>query len=144
MRSGLQLDRKRKPTAPDRGQQFFTGLDGALCPAMLLRLEAVHVYWQLCWSDDIGKINKFPACKLGAIAEIEVLAQGIVLPASTLFDTRTPPEASSSTKIEKSAAAAAGGLLKSEMSIQTDRVHARQQRITAIQMPPGGLDHCYF
>src|SRR5438132_14302762 len=44
MTSGFDLDRERKAAAPDRGQQFFTSLNGAFGPAMLLRLEAVHVY----------------------------------------------------------------------------------------------------
>ena|SRR5438034_9377231 len=99
---------------------------------MLLRLEAVHVHRQLCRSDNVGKINKFPACELCAVTKVEVLAQSIILPASALFDTGTPPETSGSIEVEKSATAAARGLLKQEMSIQKDRLHAREQRIAAI------------
>src|SRR5207248_6772542 len=46
MPGGFELNRERKAAAPDRGQQFFTSLNGAFRPAMLLRLEAVHVYRQ--------------------------------------------------------------------------------------------------
>src|SRR6266542_3652585 len=53
MPRGLELDWKRKPTAPDRGQQFFTGLHRTLGPAMLLRLETIHVHRQLRRSDHI-------------------------------------------------------------------------------------------
>jgi hypothetical protein len=58
---------------------------------MLLRLETVHVHRQLRRSDDVGKINELPARELRAIAQIEVLAQSIILPASALLDARTAP-----------------------------------------------------
>src|SRR2546429_2466570 len=61
MPGGLQLDWKRKPAAPDGGQQFFTGLDRAFRPAMLLRLETVHVHGEFRWSNNVKKIDKFPA-----------------------------------------------------------------------------------
>src|SRR6059036_1051357 len=111
---------------------------------MLLRLEAIHVHRQLGRSHNVRKIDKFPARQLGAIAEIEILAQRIILPASALFDTGTPPETSRSIEIEKPAAAAARGLLKQKVSVQKDRLHAREQRIPAIQMSPAGLDHSHF
>src|SRR5438552_12467614 len=49
----LELDWKRKLTAPDRGQQFLARLDRTLGPAMLLRLETVHVHGQLRRSDHV-------------------------------------------------------------------------------------------
>ena len=99
---------------------------------MLLRLEAIHVHRQLGRSHDVRKIDKFPAYELGAIAEIEILAQRVILPASALLDTRTSPESGRSIEIEKTAAAAASGLLQQKVSVQKDRLHAREQRITAI------------
>src|SRR5206468_8915029 len=144
MSRGLELDWKREVAPPDAGQQFFASLNGPLGPAMLLRLETVHIHRQLGRSDHVGQINKFPARELRAIAKVEVLAQRISLPASTLFDTRTPPETGGSVKVEKTAAAAAGGLLKQKVSIQKDRLHAREQRIPTIQMAPASLDHPYF
>ena len=144
MPGGFDLDWKRKLAAPDRRQQFLARLDRTFSPAVLLGLEAVHIDRQLGWRNNICKIDKFPASKLGAIAKVEVLAQRICLPASTLFDTRTPPETGGSVKVEKTAAAAAGGLLKQKVSIQKDRLHAREQRIPTIQMAPASLDHPYF
>src|SRR5881396_1218482 len=111
---------------------------------MLLRLEAVHVHRQLCRSDNICKINKFPAHELGAIAKVEVLAQGVGLPASTLFDTRTSPETGGPIKIEKPPAAAACGLLQQKMPIQKNRLHPGKQWVPTIKMAPAGLDHSDF
>src|SRR5215510_4729439 len=111
---------------------------------MLLRLKAVHIHRQLCRSHNVRKINKFPAGKLGPVAEIEVLTQRVILPAPALLDTGAPPEAGRSIEIEKPAATAARSLLKQKMSIQKNRLHASEQRITAIQMSPAGLDHSHF
>src|SRR5437667_1193777 len=122
----LELDRKGKLTAPDARQQFLTCLNGTLRPTMLLRLEAVHVHRQLRRCYDVGKINEFPAGKLSAITQIEVFAQRIVLPASTLLYARAPPQPGRSVKIEKPAATAARGLFKQKMSIQKDCLHPRE------------------
>src|SRR4029450_4239072 len=144
MTGGLQFDRKRKLTAPYRRQQFLARLDRTLCPAMLLRFEAVHIHRQLRRSYDVGKINESPARELGAIAKIEVFAQRIVLPPSALFDTRTSPQTGGSIEIKKTAAPAARSLLQQEMSIQKNRLHAGEEGINAIQVAPSGLDHSYF
>src|SRR6516162_944974 len=82
MPGGLELNGKWKLAAPDCGQQLLARLDRPLGPAMLLRLEAVHVHRQLGRSDDICEIDKSPTLKLGAIAKVEVLTQCVSLPAS--------------------------------------------------------------
>src|SRR5213596_1197978 len=144
MSRGLELDWKREVAPPDAGQQFFASLDGPLGPAMLLRLETVHIHRQLGRSDHVGQINKFPARELRAIAKIQIFAERNSLPASTLLDTGTPPETRGPIEIEKPAATAACGLLKQKVPIQKDRLHAREQRIPTIQMAPASLDHPYF
>src|SRR6266481_6737499 len=123
MSGSLELDRKGQLATPDTWQQFLTCLNGPLRPAMLLRLEAVHVHWQLRRRYDVGKIDEFPARKLSTITQIEVFAQRIVLPASALLYARTPPQPGRSVEIEKPAATAARGLFKQQMSIQKDRLH---------------------
>src|SRR5206468_1134375 len=72
MPGGFDLDWKREVAPPDAGQQFFASLDGPLGPAMLLRLETVHIHRQLGRSDHVGQINKFPARELRAIAKIQI------------------------------------------------------------------------
>src|SRR5262249_28040545 len=107
-------------------------------------LESVHVHRQLCRSHDVRKINKLPSRQLRAITKIEIFAQRIVLPAAALFDTRASPETGWSIEIEKSAAATARRLFEQEMPIQENSLHAGEQRIPTIQMPPAGLDHSHF
>ena len=84
---------------------------------MLLRLEAVHVHRQLGRGDNVCQINKLPPRELRAIAQIQVLAQRISLPASTLLDTRTSPKPGRPIEIEKTPAAATCSLLQQEMAI---------------------------
>src|SRR5260370_284098 len=111
---------------------------------MLLRLESVHVHWKLSGSHNVGQKNKSPAPELSAITKIEIFSEGIMLPASAFFNTCAPPKTGSSIEVEKAATPAARGLLEQKMSIEKDCLHAREQRITAIQMAPSGLDHSYF
>src|SRR5947208_32128 len=128
MSGGLELDWKREVAPPDAGQQFFASLDGPLGPAMLLRLETVHIHRQLGRSDHVGQINKFPARELRAIAKIQDFAERISLTASTLLDTRTPPETRGPTALEKPAAMAATGFL----TLPRIRHHVR-----GTEQPPG-------
>src|SRR5256885_3870029 len=112
MTGRLDLDRQGQPTAPDAGQQFFAGLNGSLCPAMLLRFETVHVHRQFRRCHHVGKEDELPAPKLRAIAEIEILGQSVVLPTTGLFDARFAPETGGAGKIKKKAAPAARDLLQ--------------------------------
>ncbi len=80
-----------KVAAPDGWKQFLAGLDRALRPAVLLRLEAVHIHRQLSWRDDVRKENELPARKLRAVTQIQVFSQGIMLPPSGLVDAGAPP-----------------------------------------------------
>src|SRR6266700_634378 len=111
---------------------------------MLLRLESVHVHWKLGGSHNIGQKNKFPAPKLSPIAKIEIFSEGIMLPAAAFFDTCARRKTGGCMEIEKAATPAARGLLEQKMPIEKNCLHASEQRITAIQMPPSGLDHSYF
>src|SRR5439155_12883340 len=92
----------------------------------------------------VREINELPALKLRPIAQIEVLAQRIILPAAALLDARTAPQPGCPVEIEKPAAAATRDLLKQKMSIQKDRLHACEQRVAAVQMPPPRLNHTDF
>ena len=79
---------------------------------MLLRLEPIHVHWQLRRSNNVRKINELPARELCPIAQIEVLTQRIMLPPTTLLNARTPPKPSRPIEVEKPTAAATRDLLK--------------------------------
>src|SRR4030095_5260995 len=111
---------------------------------MLLRLEAIPVHPQVRRAHKGRKRDKFPTCELGTIAKVEIFAQRVVLPASALLDTRTSPQSGGSIEVEKPGAAAASGLFQQKVSVQKDCLHAREQRITAIQVSPASLNHSHF
>src|SRR5215211_8142324 len=141
MRRGLKFQIERQVAAPDCRQQFFARLDRTLRPAVLLRLEAIHIYRELGRRDDVRQENEFPARKLRAIAQIEIFRQRVMLPTARLFDAGAPPQASSAVEIEKPAAPASRRLFEQKVTVEKHRLDACQQRIGAIQMTPAGLDH---
>jgi hypothetical protein len=141
MTGRFSFDRERQVASPNPRQQFLAGLNRAFGPTMLLGLEAVHVDRQFRGRNNVGKENKFPTSELGAIAQIEIFAKSVVLPAARLLNARAAPKTGCAVEIKKASAAAARRLLKQKMAIQKHGLHPRQQRIASIQMPPAGLDH---
>src|SRR5437660_367412 len=140
----FSVNREWQLAAPNPGQQFLAGLNGAFGPTMLLGLETIHVDRQLGRRHDVGKENKFPTSELGAIAQVKIFAKSVVLPAAGLLDTRTAPKTGCAIEIKKASAAAACRLFKQKMAVQKHGLHPRQQRVASIQMAPPGLDHADF
>src|SRR5713226_1083586 len=140
----FHFDRERQLAAPNPGQEFLAGLNGTFGPAVLLRLEPIHIDRQFRRRYHIGKKNKFPARELRAVTEIEILAERIVLPAAGFLNAGAAPKSGGTVKIKETTAAAARGLLEKKVSIEEHRLHARKQRVAAIQMAPSRLDHSHF
>jgi len=65
----------------DPRQQLLADLHRALRPALLLRLEGVHLDGQLGGGDEVGQVHEPPAPHLGAVGEVEIFGEGVVLPA---------------------------------------------------------------
>src|SRR3954452_8291122 len=101
MRGRFDFDHQRERAAPDRGQELLARLNGALRPAMLLRFESVHVDGQFSRGDHVGKENEFPAGELGAVTQVKIFGQRVVLPATSFIDARPTPETGGAVKVEK-------------------------------------------
>jgi hypothetical protein len=86
MRRRLDFDRDWKVAPPNGRKQFLAGLDRTLRPAMLLRLEAVHIHRELRRCDHVGKEDELPARELRAITQIQIFGQCVMLPPSGLVD----------------------------------------------------------
>ena len=84
----LDLDLERQIRAQDRRQQLAAGLDRALGPAVLLRLEGVHLDRHFGRRDEVGQEDELPAAQLRAVAQVEILGQRVVLPAARVVDRR--------------------------------------------------------
>ena len=78
----LDLDLHRQIRLQEVRQHLAAGLDRPLGPAVLLRLEGVHLDRHFRRRDDVGQEQELPAAQLRAVAEVEILGQRVVLPAA--------------------------------------------------------------
>ena len=140
----LDFDQQRLIAAPEWDEQFFACLDAAFGPSMLLRLEAVHIDGQFGGGDDVVEEMEAPSFHLGAVAEVEVLGQGVVLPSSGVHDAGFAPDTGGSIKIDEPAGATAGGLFDHEVAVEEHGLNAGQQAVVAVEVAPAGLDHTDF
>ena len=141
MRGGFELDEQRQIRPPNLRQQVHARLDRTLRPAMLLRLEAVHIHGQLGRRHQVREENKPPALELRPVAQVQILRQRVMLPTAGIRDARPPPQPGRPVEIEEPPRPAPRRLLQQQMPIEEHRLHPRQHRIRAIQMPPARLDH---
>ena len=111
MVDGFDLDAARNVGAEHHGQDFDGGLDESLGPARLLGFEGGHFDGQLGWAFDFGEIFEFPAGHLGAVTEVGIFGEGVVLPASGVGDGFAPPHAGCAVEVEEISAAGAGAVL---------------------------------
>src|SRR5438552_5757231 len=135
----FNLDLQWLPASPDRRQQFPANLDQPLGPARLLSFEGVHLHWQLGRAGDRRIVDEFPAVQLGAIAEVRVFGQGIVLPAARILDGGAAPHAPSSVEIEKAPREITPAVLDYKVAVQQDSFYLRQVRVVLVDPRPPAL-----
>src|SRR5207248_1596048 len=93
VRAGMELDQERQAAAQNRAQVEPRVLGSAFHPAELLRAESVHVDRQLAVAWLMLEKLDAPALELRAIAEVEVLGDGVGAPAAGVLDGLPAPEA---------------------------------------------------
>src|SRR4029077_2063609 len=116
-------------------------LNGPFRPSVLLRLETVHIDRQFGRRDHVGQKNELPSHQLRAVTKVKIFAKRVVLPSASFLNAGAPPKTRRSVEVEEASASAARRLLEQKMTIQKHCLNPRQQRITAVQMPPTRLDH---
>src|SRR5262245_1974429 len=84
---------------------------------------------------------ELPAAQLCPVAQVQIFRQCIVRPSAGVEDAGGPPDTGRTVEIHEEARRAARGLLHDEMSVQPDRLQAREQRIVGVQMTPARLYH---
>src|SRR5579864_6561524 len=119
MRRALQLLPQWNRRAPQREKEFARGLLRALRPPVLLRLERVHVRRQLRRTGKRRQILNPPSRQLGAIAEVEIFRERIVLPAARVTDRAGAEHAGCAVEGEEQTAAVARRLLDDELAAQS-------------------------
>ncbi len=121
-------------------QELLAGLHRALGPAVLLVLEGVHLDRHFGQRDQVLQVDEAPALHLGAVGQIEVLRQGVVLPAPGIVDRGTAPDAGRAVEVEEAPGTAATAVLDDEVPIEQHRLHLRQQRVLTVDVAPACLD----
>jgi len=141
---GLDLQAQGDVAAPHVAEGLFAHLDGALGPAVLLALEAVHVRRELGGDDDVLEVDEFPAFELRAVAEVQIFREGVVLPAAAGFDGGPAPDAGGAVEVQEFAVAAAGRLLQHEVAVQKQGLQLGEEGEILVQVPPARLHHADF
>ena len=108
---------------------------------MLLALEGVHLHRQFGRRHVVGQEDELPALQLGAVAEVEVLGERVVLPAAAVDDRLAPPDAGGAVEVEEAAAAVAAAVLEHEVPVEEDRLDLREQRVVLVEVAPARLHH---
>src|SRR5215217_7001166 len=96
---------------------------------MLLRFEGVHLDRHFRRRNQIRHEDESPAAQLGAITEIEILGQGVVLPAAGIGNRGPSPHSGGAVEIEESAGAVTPAMLEHEMAVEENRLNLREQRV---------------
>ena len=116
-------------------------MNEALRPTGLLGLEGGHLDGKLGGALDILEIFEFPAFELGAIAEVGVFGEGVVLPAAGFVDGLASPHAGSAIEVEEDAGTAASAVLEDEVAVEENGFDLGEEAVVAIEVRPAGLNH---
>ena len=122
-------------------QNLLSGLDQSLRPARLLRFECSHLDRKLGGTFHVLQIDELPSFELGAIGEIGVLGERVVLPAAGFVDGGAPPHAGGAVEVEEQPGACAAGVLEHEVAIEQNGFDFGQKGIVAVDVGPAGLHH---
>ena len=87
------------------------------------------------------QVAKLPALELGAVAQVRVLGEGVVLPAAGLLDGAAAPHAGGAVEVEEDAGARAAAVLQHEMAIEQDGFDLSEKAVVAIEVRPACLHH---
>jgi len=137
----LGLDAQRKIGTQDTRQHLAAGLDRSLGPAVLLRLERIHLHRHLGGRDQVLQEDEAPAAQLRAVAQVEIFGQRVVLPAAGVGNRRPAPDARGAVEVEEMPRPVAAAVLEDEVAVQEDRLDLRQQRVVLVDVPPPRLHH---
>ncbi len=139
----LDLCGEWEPRAQDARQELAAGLGAALRPPVLLRLEAVHLGRHLPRRHDVRQEHEAPAFELGAVAEVEILGERVVLPASRRLDGGAAPHARGAVEIEEPAGPAAAAVLEDEVGVELNSLDLGEQRLCLVEVAPARLHHAH-
>ena len=87
------------------------------------------------------EVDELPAGELGAVGEIDIFGEGIVLPAACGIDGLFSPEAGGAVEVDPTGGAVSRGVFDDEVSVEEDGLAAGEEGIAAVEVFPACLDH---
>ncbi len=141
VQEGLELDGRAEGTAEQTREQLPRGLHAALRPPALLHQKRSRCTRKLRRHADIVAHDEPPAGHLGAVADVEVLGEGVVLPAACVDEGLAAPKPRGAVEVEEAAAAVARTLLHQEVAVEEETLGPGQPRRRLVEVVPAGLHH---
>ena len=112
----------------------------AVLPALLLAQPGLGVGRQFARHADAGEEQRAPALHPAAIGEIEILGDGVALPAAAGIDRRALPDAAGAVEGQRMAGPAARRLLDAEMGVERHHLHLGERVLVRIEEVEARLD----
>ena len=137
----FELDGWPEGTAEQTRQQLARGLHAALRPPALLHQKRGRRAGKLGRDPDVVAHDEPPAGHLGAVADVEVLGEGVVLPAARVDEGLAAPKPRGAVEVEEAPATVARALLHEEVSVEEEPLGPGQPRRRLVEVVPAGLHH---
>src|SRR5207248_2152247 len=106
--------------------------------------EGVHLHGHFGGRDQTRHEHEVPARQLGAIAQIQILGECIVLPPASVVYCDAAPYAGGTVEVEEKPAAIAAAMFENEMAVEQNRLNFREQRVILVDVTPACLHHPDF
>src|SRR6516165_5837749 len=118
MQEGLNLALQRQFHAPDARDKLTRGLCITLVPAELLVAPDAQRIGKLARHPNCVQVERPPACQLRAVAEVEILGQGVGLPPASRLNCAAAPDPAGAVEWDNAAGPAPRRLLDREVALQ--------------------------
>lgn len=137
----FEFDGRPEGTPEQTRQQLARGLHAALRPPALLHQKRGRCAGKLGRDPDVVAHDEPPAGHLGAVADVEVLGESVVLPAARVDEGLAAPKPRGAVEVEEAAAAEARTLLHEEVAVEEEPLGPGQPRRRLVEVVPAGLHH---
>ena len=122
-------------------EDLASRLNAALSPSSLLSKEGAQRPGKLRNHPDVLQVCKPPTLQLGAVADVQVLGEGIELPTPGFLQSGPAPHARRAVEVEEAPTPEAPPLFEGEVSVQEDCLSPGKPPVVFVQVVPSSLDH---
>lgn len=138
---GFQLHRCGEGSSSESGKDLAGRLHAALRPPSLLDQERPSGWGELGRHPHLFQEREAPAGHLGPVADVQVLGEGVEVPASRILQGLPSPQPGRAVEVEEAPSPVPPRLLEEEVAVQKQRLSPGQPGVGLVQVVPAGLDH---